>query len=582
MPLPPTFSPGARSTSRASGLCSSWRSLCPWRSVLGPGCWAGRAGSSTCCRRKTSRGNRWEPMGKGELWWIHHGRSRMFTRIWREWKVCQDVGKIWKNAEVRTAVAEVRTAAAEVDWFDGLKMGCPYNFIAATGGKWMNMDPITDPINQWITNWLKAVAGKNYRKSWNTFIIFYVISYYKYMWCMRLKASSNMSLQSIEVPLFSDIFWHILADFGITLPGHHVALDHGHGCPQPLTASVCQRWQPGSEKWKTHRLEAPGQNAPWHRKLGWRDGLAWKKDTELIPGLLIIFGDGFKIWYPNEFTSITSLFIIRRAGEEPNWSRCWRSQEPAMHLRRWWICSWAAGVSPWEMGEVPCERTGTAWDCGFEDASGIYFIISYHFIYVHMYGNTVYSGIIQYLVDVSLRKCHNQRWPRRQNPDHWHQEHPKTWTVLSIFVTGAMIHHGCWGWLMAVAASCFDGLSKPKWNADWVPHVLSQWWNKLKTPWNGICNLLPTGILAIISNVSDQVTNDNEMWIIVNSCFVFSKCSVVFQSKNRLSLPSPGELPLPDHGPIFSADRDGAKDAPVPWHGFKPCNGCWLARGVIL
>ena len=53
--------------------------------------------------------------------------------------------------------------------------------------------------------------------------------------------------------------------------------------------------------------------------------------------------------------------------------------------------------------------------------------------------------------------------------------------------------------------------------------------------------------------------------------------------KNSLSLPSPGELPLPDHGPIFSADRDGAKDAPVPWHGcpVTPCNGCWLARGVI-
>ena len=42
--------------------------------------------------------------------------------------------------------------------------------------------------------------------------------------------------------------------------------------------------------------------------------------------------------------------------------------------------------------------------------------------------------------------------------------------------------------------------------------------------------------------------------------------------QNSLSLPSPGELLMLDHGSIFSADCDGAEDAPAPWHGSSP--GC--------
>ena len=30
---------------------------------------------------------------------------------------------------------------------------------------------------------------------------------------------------------------------------------------------------------------------------------------------------------------------------------------------------------------------------------------------------------------------------------------------------------------------------------------------------------------------------------------------------------STGELLMLDHGAIFFADRDGAEDAPAPWHG---------------
>jgi hypothetical protein len=54
------------------------------------------------------------------------------------------------------------------------------------------------------------------------------------------------------------------------------------------------------------------------------------------------------------------------------------------------------------------------------------------------------------------------------------------------------------------------------------------------------------------------------------SLFFLSKKSFPYEFySNSLSLPSPRELLMLDHGSIFSADCDGAEDAPAPWHGEK-------------
>lgn len=178
-----------------------------------------------------------------------------------------------------------------------------------------------------------------------------------------------------------------------------------------------------------------------------------------------------------------------------------------MHLRRWWIWSWAAGVSlagKWE------KYVWKTWDCCFGDAIWIYLIISYiYLVYIictyllsinFIYSSTVYSDNV--LMFLRKKLCHFRkalsvaqeaksrslasRAPKDMDSAEYIRHRP----------TNMAIRHGWHCDFMAVASVA--------WNGNLVETIAPQWWNNLKAPCSRGCNLhkftSKRYILAIILN----------------------------------------------------------------------------------